>query len=122
MTFLVAVPPAFADEETTNTKLRNSVAVLPFENLSPNPDDAYFATGVYKNLLNQLLDLGDMNVILPSTVALYKGSDKSLPVIASELNVATIVEGSVSYADNLVNISVRHIDASDGNQLWSKGL
>ncbi len=121
MTFLVAVPPAFSDEETTNTKLRNSVAVLPFENLSPNPDDAYFATGVYKNLLNQLLDLGDMNVILPSTVALYKGSDKSLPVIASELNVATIVEGSVSYADNRVNISVRHIDASDGNQLWSKG-
>ena len=122
ITLLVAVPPTLADDEKeiNNTVLYNSVAVLPFENLSPNSDNAYFAAGVYKNILNQLRDIGDMSVILPTTVARFIGSDKTVSEIASELNVATIVKGSVSYANNRVKINVQHIDASNGNQLWSK--
>ena len=120
--FSVIVSPAFANEETgkNNLVLQHSVAVLPFENHSPNPDDAYFATGIYKDLLNQLAEIRDMNVILPTSALRYKGSDMTIAEIASELNVETIMEGSVGYTDNRFDISVQLNDASNNSQLWSE--
>jgi len=119
---IFVVPSSFANEGTGNNSmlLQNSIAVLPFENSSPNPDDAYFAAGIYRNILNELEDIGNMNVIFPATVARFIGSDKSLPEIASELNVETVMKGNVSYSDNRFNISVQLIEGSSNKPLWSE--
>ena len=119
---MLLVPSSYANEGTGNNSilLQNSIAVLPFENSSPNPDDAYFAEGIYRNISNELEDISDMNVILPATVARFIGSDKSLPEIAFELNVETVMKGNVSYSDNRFNISVQLIEGSSNKPLWSE--
>jgi len=115
------VPPSFADETTKQTKaiLPNSVAVLPFENVSPNRDDAYFAVGFHKEILNNLAKIRDITVIPGISVVRYIDTNKPNTEIASELNVATIMQGSVRYANNRVTLAVQLIDASNNKQLWS---
>ncbi len=122
ITFLVAVPPAFAAEEKelNNTVLRNSVAVLPFENLSPNPDDAYFAVGIHQEILDHLAKIHDISVISRPSVLHFDGTEKTPAEIATEFNVETVMKGNVHYADNRINIAVQHIDASNNKQLWSE--
>ena len=122
ITFLIAVPSTFADEEKeiSNTVLNNSVAVLPFENLSPNPNDAYFAVGIHEEIIDHLAKLHDMSVISRNSVLRYEGSDKSIHEIANELNVETIMKGSVRYADNQITLTVRLFDVATINQLWSE--
>ena len=119
---MVAVPPTFAVEATekANTVLHNSVAVLPFENLSPNLDEAYFAAGIHEELLIQFPKIRDMNMISSISVVLYEDSDKSTAEIASELNVESIMKGSVRYTGNRIGIAIQLFDASGKNQLWSK--
>ena len=75
--------------------LRNSVAVLPLENLSPNPDDAYFAAGIHEEILNCLAKIKDISVIARTSVKKYRDTDKSIAEIATELGVGTVMEGSV---------------------------
>ena len=122
VSFLIVVPPAFADEENeiNNPKLHNSVAVLPFDNLSPNPDDAYFAVGIHQQILDHLTKIRDINPIYRPSVLRYEDTDKAIAEIAAELNVETIMKGSVRYVDNQFNIDVQLIDASNNIQLWSK--
>ena len=98
----------------------NSIAVLPFDNLSPNEDDAYFAAGLHEEVLNQLEKLEDLSVSSRTTVLLYQDSDLSTPEIAAELNVGTIMEGSVRYADDRVRITLQLIDAETDQHLWSE--
>jgi TolB-like protein len=100
--------------------LRNSIAVLPFENLSPNPDDAYFAAGIHEETLNQLAKIKDLSVIARTTMMRYTDSEKSVPEIASELNVGTVLEGSVRYEEDRVRITAQLIDAETGAHLWSE--
>lgn len=99
--------------------LPNSVAVLPFENFSPNPDDAYFAAGIHEEILNYLVKLKSLNVIARTSMVQYAGTDKSVPQIAAELNVGTVMEGSVRYAGNRVRVTTQLIDANTGAHLWS---
>ena len=77
----------------------NSIAVLPFGNLSPDPDDAYFAVGIHEEILSQLTKLGDLHVASRTSVQSYAGTQKPTPEIARELNVETVLDGSVRYAD-----------------------
>ena len=100
--------------------LTNSVAVLPFENLSPNPEDAYFAAGIHEEILNRLAKLSDLNVIARTSVMQYAEAPPAIPVIAEELGVELIMEGSVRYAGNSVRIAAQLIDASDNTHLWSE--
>ena len=100
--------------------LTNSVAVLPFENLSPDPNNAYFAAGVHDTILNELAKINDVNVIARTTMLRYEESDKTLSEIADELNVETIMEGSVQYANNRVRITAQLIDPGTGSHLWSE--
>jgi TolB-like protein len=86
-----AVPAAAA--ATSREVLRNSVAVLPFTNLSPNPDDAYFAQGIHEEVLNQLGKLGALTVIGRTSVLRYADGKTAIPDIARELNVQTVMEG-----------------------------
>jgi TolB-like protein/Flp pilus assembly protein TadD len=106
-------------EEQPET-LPNSVAVLPFDNLSPDPDEAYFATGLHDEILNQLAKLSSLSVISRTSVLRYADSDLSIPEIAKELNVGTVMEGSVRYADNRVRITIQLIDAATDEHLWSE--
>ena len=116
----VAEPtPAIADEEQREV-LPNSVAVLPFENVSPNPDDAYFAIGIHEEILNQLAKLSALNVIARTSMRQYANTEKSIPEIAEELNVETVMEGSVRYAGGLVRITAQLNDGITGTHLWSE--
>ena len=110
--------PAVAEER--RGVLPNSVAVLPFENLSPNPDDAYFAAGLHEEILSQLAKLRDLSVISRTSVLRYAGTGLSIPEIAKELNVETVMEGSVRYANNRVRITTQLIDAATDEHLWSE--
>jgi len=118
----VAIPSALASETTAQSDavLQNSVAVLPLENLSTNPDDAYLAAGIHHEILDKLFKVREMSPISRPSVLTYTGSDKSIVTIASELNVGTIMKGSVRYANNLVHIAVQLIDAQTNKQLWSE--
>src|SRR5262249_33928539 len=74
---------------------RRSIAVLPFQNLSPDPENAFFADGMTEDILTQLSKIRDLKVISRSSVMRYKGSVKPLKAIASELGVGNVLEGSV---------------------------
>jgi TolB-like protein len=102
------------------TVLHNSIAVLPFENLSPDPDDAYFAAGIHEETLNQLAKIKDLSVIARTSVMGYAATDKKIPEIAAELNVGAVLEGSVRYEENHVRITAQLIDAKTGAHLWSE--
>ena len=100
--------------------LPNSVAVLPFENLSLDPEDAFFAAGIHDELLNQLVKILDLNVIARTSVLNYAKTDLSIPEIAAELNVETVMEGTVRYAEDSVRVTTQLIDAATGAHLWSE--
>ncbi len=97
-----------------------SIAVLPLANLSPDPDNAYFAAGVHEEILNQLTQIGELTVIARTSVLRYADTTESMPVIARELGVATVMEGSVRYAGNRVRITAQLIDGASGAHLWSE--
>jgi TolB-like protein/DNA-binding winged helix-turn-helix (wHTH) protein/Flp pilus assembly protein TadD len=98
-----------------------SVAVLPFANLSPNANDAYFAAGMHEEVLARLARINNVSVIGRTSVLRYaNATPDSLSTIASELNVATIMEGSVRFAGNRVRVNVRLVDGAGGAQLWTE--
>lgn len=118
----VAAAPAEAAPVVApaSTVLPNSVAVLPFENLSPDPDNAFFASGIHDELLHQLAKIRDLNIIARTSVLPYAGSTEGIPAIAKALNVGTVMEGSVRYADGNVRVTAQLIDAATNSHLWSE--
>ena len=95
------------------------VAVLPFENLSADPENAFFADGVQDEILNNLAKIADLKVISRTSVMQYRsGAKRNLRRIADELGVAHVVEGSVQRAANRVRVSTQLIDARTDNHLW----
>jgi TolB-like protein len=96
-----------------------SLAVLPLENLSGDPEQEYFADGMTEALIGDLAKIGSLSVISRTSVMRYKNSDKSLPEIAQELNVAGVVEGTVMRAGDRVRITAQLIDARNDRHLWS---
>jgi len=103
-----------------SARLRHSVAVLPLENLSPNPNDAYFAAGIHEEILNQLTKIKALSVIARTSVRKYQETDKTIREIAAELGVGTIMEGSVRYAGDRVRVTAQLIDAATDKHLWSE--
>jgi len=100
--------------------LPNSVAVLPFTNMSPRPDDGYFAAGIHEEVLNYLAKLSKVNVIARTSMLRYAATSMSLRDIAEELGVETIMEGSVRYAGDEVRITAQLINPQTGAHLWSE--
>ncbi len=115
-----AAAPAAAIDDASPEVLPNSVAVLPLENLSPNPDDAYFAAGIHEEILNCLTKIKDLSVIARTSVKRYADTDKSIAEIAEELGVGTVMEGSVRYAGERVRVTAQLIDAVTEDHLWSE--
>jgi len=97
------------------------IAVLPFENLSTDPDNAFFADGVQDEILNDLAKIADLKVISRTSVMQYKsGTKRNLRQIANELGVAHVVEGSVQRAGNRVRVTAQLIDARTDTHLWGE--
>jgi len=100
--------------------LPNSVAVIPFRNDSPDPNNAYYASGIHEEILNQLVKLSALNVIARTSVEQYRNTEKSIPEIARELNVETVMEGSVRYDSGRIRITTQLNDGLTGAHLWSE--
>jgi len=101
----------------TNTQ---SLAVLPLENLSGDPSQDYFADGMTDELITNLGQIGSLRVISRTSVMQYRGVHKPLPQIARELNVDTIVEGTVVRSGGQVRITAQLIQASADKHLWAQ--
>jgi len=97
-----------------------SVAVLPFVDLSPEGDQAYFADGVAEEVLNRLSGIRDLRVAGHTSSFSFKGKDENLQEIARQLNVAYILEGSVRKDGNRVRISAQLVKAEDGFNIWTE--
>jgi TolB-like protein/Tfp pilus assembly protein PilF len=96
-----------------------SIAVLPFENLSRDPDNAYFADGVQDEILTRLSKIADLKVISRTSTQHYKSAPDNLPEIARHLGVAHILEGSVQKSGDAVRVNVQLIKAANDSHLWA---
>lgn len=97
-----------------------SIAVLPFADMSPDGDQEYFSDGITEELLNLLANVKDLRVISRTSVFSLKGKNLDIPTIASRLNVAHVLEGSVRKAGNRIRITAQLIDARSDTHLWSE--
>jgi TolB-like protein/Tfp pilus assembly protein PilF len=97
-----------------------SIAVLPFENLSADPDNAFFADGVQDEILTNLAKIADLKVTSRSSVMQYRTPTRNLREIAGALGVAHILEGNVQRAGNRVRVSAQLIDARTDTHLWAE--
>jgi TolB-like protein len=97
-----------------------SIAVLPFENLSEDEANAYFADGTQNEILTKLAGIGDLKVISRTSSAKYKSKPENLKTVARELGVATVLEGSVQKAGDKVRVNVQLLDARSDTHLWAK--
>jgi len=96
-----------------------SIAVLPFENLSRDPDNAYFADGIQDEILTRLSKIADLKVISRTSTQHYKSAPEDLPEIARLLGVAHILEGSVQKSGDAVRVNVQLIKAANDSHLWA---
>jgi len=101
-------------------KVDKSVAVLPFQNLSSDPNNAYFADGIQEEVLTRLTKIADLKVISRASTQQYQGSQGNLAEIAKQLGVANILEGSVQKAADQVRVNVHLVNAQTGSQLWAE--
>jgi serine/threonine protein kinase/Flp pilus assembly protein TadD len=99
---------------------RKSIAVLPFKNMVPDPENDWFSDGITEDIITQLSKIGDLKVISRTSIMLYKDSKKNLRQIGEELGVATILEGSVRRADSRVRIVSQLIDAQTDEHIWAE--
>jgi serine/threonine-protein kinase len=97
-----------------------SVAVLPFENLSGNPDNEYFSDGITSDIINHLSRIADLKIISRTSVMQYKNTDKNLRQIGEELGVSAIVEGETRRIGDRVRINAQLIDAESDVHLWAE--
>ena len=99
---------------------RDRVAVLPLTNISLDPADEYFADGLTEELISSVSRTKGLRVIARTSVMRYKASGKSIAEIGRELNVGSVLEGSVRKAGNKVRISVQFVDTSNEEPRWSQ--
>jgi TolB-like protein len=106
--------------ETATAVSPKSIAVLPFENLSSDKENAYFAEGIQDEILTRLAKIGALKVISRTSTAHYASSPENLTEIAHQLGVANILEGSVQKAANAVHVNVQLIRAATDDHLWAE--
>jgi serine/threonine protein kinase/Tfp pilus assembly protein PilF len=101
------------------TPLERSIAVLPFENLSSDKENAYFAEGIQDEILTRLSKIADLKVISRTSTQHFKSAPKNLSEIAKQLGVAHVLEGSVQKSGDAVRVNVQLIKAANDSHLWS---
>jgi TolB-like protein/Flp pilus assembly protein TadD len=100
--------------------LKKSIAVLPFKSLSDNKEDEYFSDGTTEDIITQLSKIGELKVISRTSAMRYKNTDKSLREIGRELDVATVLEGSVRRSGDRVRVVSQLVDARTDEPLWAE--
>ena len=110
-------PESRSDKPATPEK---SIIVLPFENISPDPDQEYFSDGLTEEIITDLSYINDLLVISRSSSMIFKGTKKTIKEIAEEVNVKYVLEGSVRKAGNDLRIVAQLIDASSDSHLWAE--
>src|SRR6266567_1792407 len=101
-------------------KIDKSIAVLPFENLSDDKENAYFADGIQDDVLTNLSKIGDLKVISRTSVMSYRGKTSNVREIGKALGVATILEGSVRRIGNRVRVNVQLINTENDEHMWAE--
>lgn len=121
------LPQKFKGSETREKKVetstpiqRKSIAVLPFENLSEDKANAYFADGIQEEILTRISRIGELKVISRTSTQRFKSSPENIPEIAKQLGVANILEGTVQKAGDQVRINVQLIDAENDSHIWAE--
>ena len=108
------------EQVAVSNVVHKSIAVLPFANLSPDEENAFFASGVHEDILTYLSKVQDLRVIARTSVLKYTGAGIDLRDVADELGVAHIVEGSVRRAGNRVRITAQLVDGKTQEHLWAE--
>jgi TolB-like protein/Tfp pilus assembly protein PilF len=99
---------------------RDSIVVLPFISLSADPEDEFFVDGMTEEIINALAQIEQIHVVARSSAFSFKGKHVDPRVVGEQLNVRTVLEGSVRRADNRLRITVQLVNAADGYHLWSE--
>jgi TolB-like protein/Tfp pilus assembly protein PilF len=99
-----------------------TIAVLPFVNMSKDPDNEYFSDGLADTLLHKLAQISSLRVVARTSSFAFKGQNVDIRTIGEQLGVSTIVEGSVQKSGDRLRIIAQLIDVSDGSHLWSKNF
>ena len=107
-------------ENTVITEWENSIAVLPFENISNDPEQEYFCDGMTEQIISNLSRLPRLKVISRTSVMRYKSKDKTIPEIGTELDVAYVLESSVRKSGDLIRVTAQLISTNDDSHIWSK--
>ena len=97
-----------------------SIAILPFANMSNDPEQEYFSDGMSEEIINKLSQIEDLRVIARTSAFAFKGKDEDMREIGRKLNVAHLLEGSVRKAGNRIRITAQLISVNDGSHLWSQ--
>jgi len=105
---------------TSQMEWKNSMAVLPFADISPQKDQEYFCDGMTDDIITKLSKLEELKVISRTSVMRYKKTDKDIKEIGQELAVSTILEGSVQKANNFIRVNAQLINVGDGFHLWAE--
>jgi TolB-like protein/Tfp pilus assembly protein PilF len=116
---IVAGIAMFSRYRVGSTAPEKSIAVLPFENLSRDPENAYFADGIQDEILTRLSKIADLKVISRTSTERYKSAPENLPEIARQLGVAHILEGRVQKSGDAVRVNVQLIKAADDSHVWA---
>jgi non-specific serine/threonine protein kinase len=106
--------------DTSEPVRRTSIVVLPFDNMSPDPGDAYFADGLTEEIITNLSHIRTLRVISRSSAMVLKGTQKDVRTIGRELDVQYVLEGSVRKAGDDLRITAQLIDARDDTHLWAE--
>ncbi|MFN2541499.1 MAG: tetratricopeptide repeat protein [Chthoniobacterales bacterium] len=109
-----------ARERKENSPLEKSIAVLPFESLSEDKANAYFAEGIQDEILTRLSKIGDLKVISRTSTQKYKSAPANLREIAQQLGVSNVLEGTVQKAADQVRVSVQLVNALNDSHLWAE--
>src|SRR5436190_1629405 len=115
----LALPFYWQRRLTTSPPPEKSIAVLPFENLSRDPDNAYFADGIQEEILTRLASIADLKVISRTSTHRYQSKPRNLREIAKQLGVANILEGSVQKVADHVRVNVQLVNAQTDSHLWA---
>src|SRR5262249_41419933 len=118
---IVAVRVFHSSEPNATPSLipEKSIAVLPFENLSNDPNNGYFAEGIQEEILTRLAKIADLKVISRTSTQRYQSKPPDVAEIAKQLGVANILEGSVQKAADQVRVNVQLINAQTDSHLWA---
>src|SRR5215510_12457718 len=118
--YLAAQLRVYQQQDKRTRVPKKSIAVLPFENLSADPDNAYFATGIQEEILTRLVSIAGLKVISRTSTQEYQSKPRNLREIAKQLGVANIVEGSVQKAADQVRVNVQLLNAQTDSHLWAE--